>query len=84
MCTDLQAVGTLEFFGELYSFADHFEGFWVGFREREGSIISNHQHFAISTGICGVSRVNKPKSSPILYLITHYLLYSTEETCQGK
>ena len=67
---DLQAVGALEFFGELYSLAKGFwpifEGVWAGFREREGSIFSNHQHFAISTGICGVacplpaSRVDKP------------------------
>ena len=37
VCVDLQAVGALEFFGELY----HFEGVWAGFREREGSIFSN-------------------------------------------
>ena len=67
---DLQAVGALEFFGELCSlakgFGPIFEGVWAGFREREGSIFSNHQHFAVSTGICGVacplpaSRVDKP------------------------
>ena len=55
----LQAVGALEFFGELYSLAKRFwpifEGVWAGFREREGSIFSNHQHFAVSTGICGVA-----------------------------
>ena len=56
-CIDLQAVGALEFFGELYSlakgFGPIFEGVWAGFREREGSIFSNHQHFAVSssTGI---------------------------------
>ena len=65
-----QAVGALEFFGELYSLAKGFgpflRGVWAGFREREGSIFSNHQHFAVSTGICGVacplpaSRVDKP------------------------
>ena len=70
VCVDLQAVGALEFFGELYSlakgFGPIFEGVWAGFREREGSIFSNHQHFAVSTGICGVacplpaSRVDKP------------------------
>ena len=56
--------------GELYSLAKGFgpflRGGWAGFREREGSIFSNHQHFAVSTGICGVacplpaSRVDKP------------------------
>ena len=55
----LQAVGALEFFGEFYSLAKGFgpflRGFWAGFREREGSIYSNHQHFAVSTGICGVA-----------------------------
>ena len=70
VCVDLQAVGALEFFGESYSlakgFGPIFEGVWAGFREREGSIFSNHQHFAVSTGICGVacplpaSRVDKP------------------------
>ena len=58
-CVDLQAVGALEFFGELYSLAKGFgpflRGVWAGFREREGSIFSNHQHFAVSTGICGVA-----------------------------
>ena len=64
VCVDLQAVGALEFFGELYSLAKGWG--WAGFREREGSIFSNHQHFAVSTGICGVpcpipaSRVDKP------------------------
>ena len=67
VCVDLQAVGALEF---LYSLAKRFwpifEGVWAGIREREGSIFSNHQHFAVSTGICGVacplpaSRVDKP------------------------
>ena len=42
VCVDLQAVGALEFFDSLA-------------REREGSIFSNHQHFAVSTGICGVA-----------------------------
>ena len=70
VCVDLQAVGALKFFGELYSLAKGFgpflRGVWAGFREREGSIFSNHQHFAVSTGICGVacplpaSRVDKP------------------------
>ena len=70
VCVDLQAVGALEFFGELYSLAKGFgpflRGVWAGFREREGSIFSNHQHFAVSTGICGVAcplpalRVVKP------------------------
>ena len=59
VCVDLQAVGALEFFGELYSLAKGFgsflRGVWAGFREREGSIFSNHQHFAVSTGICGVA-----------------------------
>ena len=32
-----------------------FEGVWAGFKERQGSIFSNHQHFAVSTGICGVA-----------------------------
>ena len=79
VCVDLQAVGALEFFGELCSlakgFGPIFEGVWAGFREREGSIFSNHQHFAVSTGICGVacplpaSRVDKPllvHPSPLL------------------
>ena len=71
-----QAVGALEFFGEFYSLAKGFgpflRGVWAGFREREGSIFSNHQHFAVSTGICGVacplpaSRVDKPLVSLIL------------------
>ena len=72
VCVDLQAVGALEFFGEqelcslAKGFGPIFEGVWAGFREREGSIFSNHQHFAVSTGICGVacplpaSRVDKP------------------------
>ena len=59
VCVDLQAVGALEFFGEFYSLAKGFgpflKGFGAGFREREGSIFSNHQHFAVSTGICGVA-----------------------------
>ena len=59
VCVDFQAVGTLEFFGEFYSLAKGFgpflRGFWAGFREREGSVFSNHQHFAVSTGICGVA-----------------------------
>ena len=59
VCVDLQAVGALEFFGELYSLAKGFgpflSGVWAGFREREGSIFSNRQHFAVSTGICGVA-----------------------------
>ena len=59
VCVDLQAVGALEFFGEFYGLAKGFgpflRGFWAGFREREGSIFSNHQHFAVSTGICGVA-----------------------------
>ena len=42
VCIDLQAVGALEFFGELYSLANGFgpflRGVWAGFREREGSI----------------------------------------------
>ena len=40
VCVDLQAVGAVEFFGELYSlakgFGPIFEGVWAGFREREG------------------------------------------------
>ena len=67
VCVDLQAVGTLEFFGELYSLAKGFGPFLRGgCRERDGSIFSTHQHFAVSTGICGVacplpaSRVYKP------------------------
>ena len=44
VCVDLQAVGALEFFGELYSlakgFGPIFEGVWAGFRESEGSIFS--------------------------------------------
>ena len=38
VCVDLQAVGALEFFGELYSLAKGFgpflKGVWAGFRER--------------------------------------------------
>ena len=59
VCIDLQAVGALEFSGELYSLAKgigpFLRGGWAGFREREGSIFSNHQHFAVSTGKCGVA-----------------------------
>ena len=36
-------------------FGPFLRGVWAGFREREGSIFSNHQHFAISTGTCGVA-----------------------------
>ena len=78
VCVDLQAVGALEFFGELCSlakgFGPIFEGVWAGFREREGSIFSNHQHFAVSTGICGVacplpaSRVDKPLLRPTVQM----------------
>ena len=61
VCVDLQAVGALEFFGELYSLAKGFgpflRGGWVGFREREGSIFSNHQHFAVPLP---ASQVDKP------------------------
>ena len=32
-------------------FGPFLRGFGHGFREREGSIFSNHQHFAVSTGI---------------------------------
>ena len=80
VCVDLQAVGALEFFGELYSlakgFGPIFEGVWAGFRESEGSIFSNHQHFAVSTGICGVacplpaSRVDKPLIFPIVCMFS--------------
>ena len=59
VCVDLQAVEALEFFGELYSLAKglgpFLRGFGHGFREREGSIFSNHQHFVVSTGICKVA-----------------------------
>ena len=56
VCVDLQAVEALEFFDELYKGLGPFlRGFGYGFREREGSIFSNHQHFAVSTGICGVA-----------------------------
>ena len=43
VCVDLQAVGALGFFGELYSLAKGFgpflRGVWAGFREREGSVL---------------------------------------------
>ena len=57
---DFQAVGVLKFLGiKLYSLAKGFgpflRGVWAGFRKREGSIFSNHQHFTVSTGICGVA-----------------------------
>ena len=59
VCIDLQAVGALEFFGELYCLAKGFgpflRGVWAGFRGREGSIFSNRQHFALCTGICGIA-----------------------------
>ena len=65
-CVDLQAVGTLKNFVELYSLAKViFEGVWVGFEKGRVLLFSNHQHFAISTGLCGVacplpaSRVDK-------------------------
>ena len=36
----------------------HFEGVWAGFREREGSIFSNRQHFALCTGVAlGLGRL---------------------------
>ena len=80
VCVDLQAVGALEFFGELYSLAKGFgpflRGVWAGFR-REDSIFSNHQHFPVSTGICGVacplpaSRVDKPLGRAIKATPTH-------------
>ena len=41
-------------------FGPFLRGVWVGFREREGSIFSNHQHFAVSTGICGVAYALSP------------------------
>ena len=53
VCVDLQAVGALKFFGELYSLAKGFGPFLRGV-------------WAVSTGICGVacplpaSRVDKP------------------------
>ena len=50
VCVDLQAVGALEFFGELYSLAIGFGPFLRGFGqtlEREGSIFSNRQHFTL-------------------------------------
>ena len=47
VCADLQAVGVLEFLGELHSLAKGFgsflRGVWAGFGERDGSIF-NHQH----------------------------------------
>ena len=55
VCIDLQAVGALEFFGELYSLR-----FWPIFEE------ALEKGFAVSAGMCGVacplptSRVNKP------------------------
>ena len=64
---DLQAVGTLEFFGELYRrFCPIFEGFGQALEKGRVLFFSNHQHFPVSTGICGVacplpaSRVDKP------------------------
>ena len=90
VCVDLQAVGALEFFGELYSlakgFGPFFEGVWAGFREREGSIFSNHQHFAVSTGICGVacplpaSRVDKP----LLRLSTPHVISRGSSVFAGR
>ena len=71
VCVDLQAVGALEFFGELYSLAKGFGPFLGGFGQAiDKAIFSNHQHFAVSTGICGVacplpaSRVDKPLTLP--------------------
>ena len=68
VCVDLQAVRALEFFGELYSLAKGFwpifEWVWAGFRVL--FLVTTMQHFAVSTGICGVacplpaSRVDKP------------------------
>ena len=57
-------------------FGPIFEGVWAGFRESEGSIFSNHQHFAVSTGICGVAcplpalRVDKPLIFPIMCMFS--------------
>ena len=81
VCVDLQAVGALEFFGELCSlakgFGPIFEGVWAGFREREGSIFSNHQHFAVSTGICELHALSPLRGSisPCRYLVYHYNLW---------
>ena len=47
-CVDLQAVGTLEFFGELYSLAEGFGPFLSVFGRKGGG---GYHHFAISTGI---------------------------------
>ena len=74
VCVDLQAVGALEFFGELYSLVKGFYLFLRGFGQvlEKGRVLffSHHQHFAVSTGICGVacplpaSRVDKPCNPP--------------------
>ena len=95
VCVDLQALGALELFGELYSlpkgFGPFFCGVWAGFREREGSILSNHQHLAISTGICRVacplptSWVDKPLAPVSIYdLITVMIAYIWQIIHQTK
>ena len=54
VCVDLQAVGTLEFFGELYSLDKGFGPFLRGFGQalEKGRVLffSNHQHSTVSTG----------------------------------
>ena len=61
---DLQAVGALEFLGELYSLAKGYGPFLRGFGQalekgREGSIFSNHRHFSNHQHFA-VSTVDKP------------------------
>ena len=50
---DLQAVGALEFFGELFSLAKGFGPFLRGVGQALGS--NNHQHFALCTRSMGVA-----------------------------
>ena len=80
VCVDLQAVGALEFFGELYSLAKGFgpflSGVWAGFREREGSIFSNHQHFAVYVELHALSSL-RGSISPWFYP-TDSLAFSVE------
>ena len=53
---DLQAVGALEFFGELYSLAKGFGPFLREFGQAlEKGRVRNRQHFALCTGSMGVA-----------------------------
>ena len=66
VCIDLQAVGTLEFFGELYSLAKVFGPFLRGFGQKGRVLFLVTTSISPSLQICGVacplpiSRVDSP------------------------